>query len=260
MTDLNRTGTFAATTSDEYTAIPYNRAKSFRVTNFTGKVVGIRRRHEAIMLDDFNDQDFSEWTGDISYNPAELEGTGAAFVEGTAYRQLTDIVMLDGAEVDFTIVTPDADEYVIKLSVHDVDTRLGMTPSATVQLDKFNSVRNTKYKVTIRVNLTDLKYDAFIEEDGKDRVQAVTGAEALYGANQMQDSLVTIESDKRITVDPIVYQKKVNESGEQVGHGGSFVYPCNENTAEYEIVNLGSDALNYSDTSQTISISGFYAR
>ena len=260
MTDLNKTGTFAATTNGNFNAIPYHRAKSFRVTNFTGKVIGIRQRHKTTVVDDFNDTDFTEWTGDIKYESSELEGTGAARVSGDSYRALTSEVMLDGSEVQFTFVTPSAVPYSLKFSVYDDPARIGMSGGCSLTISESNSKSYTKYKVTICMYPSLGYYDAFLEEDGQDRVQLIDNQSAQFGTGNMVDSIVTIEPSSQIVVDPIIYQQKVNYSNEQIGHGGSYVYPCDNNTSEYEIINLGSDAMNYSDNNQSISISGFYAR
>ena len=261
MTDLNKTGTFAATTDGNYNTIPYYRAKSFRVTNFTGKVVGIRQRHHAEIVDNFNDTNFSEWTGDIAYESSELEGSGAARVRGTAYRTLTNQVMLDGSEVEFFILMPITSTYSFKIGVYDDPSRIGMDGAGFITLNESNSKSNTKLKVTIRLRPSVSKFDVFLENPdiAMDRIHQVVDADGVFGANNMDNSIVAIEAPN-LVIDPIIYRKKVNHTVEHIGHGGSYTYPCENNTSEYEIINLGSDAMNYSDNTQTISISGFYAR
>lgn len=259
MTDLNNTGTFAVTTDGDYNTIPYTRAKSFRLTNFTGKVVGVRKRHRSEIIDDFNDTDFNNWTGDIKYESSELEGSGAGRVFGVAHTKLTEEVVLDGAEVVFTLVTP-SPGYSIKLSVYDDPSRIGLSGAGSVTLSESNSHIYTKYNVTIRLRPSESKFDAFIEEPGKDRVVLVENGDGAVGAGQLVNSIVAIEPNKDVVIDPIIYHKKVNNSVEHIGHGGSFTYPCTNNTSEYEVINLGSDVMNYSDNTQTISLSGFYVR
>ena len=75
----------------------------------------------------------------------------------------------------------------------------------------------------------------------------------------MSGSIIAIEGSEAFDVDPIVYQQKVNFSHEQIFSTSSFSYPCDDNISEYEIINLGSDAMNYSDNTDNISLSGFYA-
>ena len=261
MSNLNKTGTFAATTDGNFNIIPYNRANSFRITNFTGKVVGVRRRHSSEVVDDFNDVDFSEWSGNVEYESSELEGTGAAAITDIAWRDLTSEPVLDGAEVDVTLVTPSSNSYYITIGVYDDESRLGMDGAGFINIDEDNSKSNTKYIVTIRLYPSTSKFDTFLQEVGQDRVSINTGEDGVFGSANLINSIIAVTCmEKRVVVDPIIYRKKVNSSNEQIGHGGSFVYPCEDNTSEYEIINLGSDALNYSDGDQTISVSGFYAR
>ena len=44
-------GTFVVSTNENYTTIPFAKAKSFRINNLTGKIAGIRRRHKTIVVD-----------------------------------------------------------------------------------------------------------------------------------------------------------------------------------------------------------------
>jgi hypothetical protein len=86
--------------------------------------------------------------------------------------------------------------------------------------------------------------------------QSATG---VFGTNSMKDSVISVESDMYLIVDSVVYQQKVNYSHEQIPSNASMVYPCVNNISEYEVINLGSDALNYSDTNINVTLSGFYA-
>ena len=86
--------------------------------------------------------------------------------------------------------------------------------------------------------------------------QSATG---VFGTNSMKDSVISVESDVYLIVDSVVYQQKVNYSHEQMPSNASMVYPCVNNISEYEVINLGSDALNYSDTNVNVTLSGFYA-
>jgi len=256
--EINNTGTFAATTDNNFSALPYHRAKSFRLTNLTGKVVGIRLRHNNIVVDNLDDTDFSEWTGSLSYETAEIEGTGSARVSGQAYRSITDQVMLDGSEVDLTIRTP-MEPYSIKISILDDITRLGMDGAGEIVIDNSNTKGNTQYKVTFLLNPEALTFEAYLAESGKDRVLINSGA-GVFGPNQMVDSIIHFDANKELLIDSLIYRQKVSYSVEHIGHGGSFSYPCKNEISEYEIVNLGSDVMGFADNTQTVSVSGFYAR
>ena len=91
------------------------------------------------------------------------------------------------------------------------------------------------------------------------RTLVVEGATGQFGTNGMKGSIISVESDNSLIVDSIVYQQKVNYSVEQLLSPSSMVYPCEDNISEYEVINLGSDALNYSDTNVNVTLSGFYA-
>ena len=252
-------GTFAATTDNNYTSIPYHKATSIRINNHTGKLLGVRRRHNVITVDNFEDQNFTNWTGSITFGD-DLEGVSGAKIDGSAYTKLTDQIMLSDSEITIGIRTPDSSTYTTDVFILDEYSRLGMGTAGFASLNESNSDRNTKYIVTIKFRIADGKYDSFYEKDGEAiRKPLDQDEDAIFGTNQMVDSIVLIASNKEATIDPIVYHQKVNYSHEQIGHGGSFVYPCVANSAEYEIINLGSDLMNYSDNTQTISISGFYA-
>jgi len=136
-----------------------------------------------------------------------------------------------------------------------------MDGAGFITLTEFNSQSNTKLKVTIRLRPSESKFDVFLEnpDTGMGRIHQVVDADGVFGSNNMAGSIIAIEAPN-LVIDPIIYHQKVNYSVEHIGHGGSYTFPCDDNTSEYEIINLGSDAMNYSDNNQTISISGFYAR
>ena len=108
-------GTFAVTTAENYTMIPYHKARSFRISNYTGKMIGIRRRHKTVLIDDFNDQNYPEWLGaGVIAAGEDIEGSYGAEINGLKYRPLTTEVMLDGSEVEVTFKTPGTSEYSVK--------------------------------------------------------------------------------------------------------------------------------------------------
>ena len=52
----------------------------------------------------------------------------------------------------------------------------------------------------------------------------------------MMDSVVSIESENSVNVDPIVYQQKVNYVHEQMFSTSSYSFPCYDNISEYEVI------------------------
>src|SRR6056300_83135 len=53
-------GTFAVSTNDKFHRLPSLPANELRISNFTGKLVGIRNRHTSYLLDDF-ENGFGDW-------------------------------------------------------------------------------------------------------------------------------------------------------------------------------------------------------
>jgi len=59
-------------------------------------------------------------------------------------------------------------------------------------------------------------------------------------------------------IDDIVYLKKDTEPHEIIPPGSSFVFPCERNINEYEVINLGSEPDSYMDNADNITLTGFY--
>lgn len=257
-TKVRNFGTFACTLSANYTPLPWNKATSFRISNLTGKTIGVRPRHITSVVDNFEDGTFPEWTGAIE-SDKQLEGLVGARVTGTAHRPLNNQVMLDGTEVDVYTVLPGGD-YSVVMAIYDNPARIGMDGAAQVTLNPSNSNSNTEYKVTFRLNPETGTYSVFLEDIKGGTRETVASGDGVFGSNNMIGSIIYFNTgDRPVRIDPILLRQKTNYSVEHIGHGGSFVYPCMENTAEYEVINLGSDAGNYADNDTPVSISGFYA-
>ena len=258
-TKVRNFGTFACTLDGSYTPLPWHKATSFRVNNLTGKTIGIRPRHITSIVDNFEDGQFPEWTGDIESDDSIEEGLVGAKVTGTAYRALGNDVMLDGTEVDVYMVLPGGD-FNIKVNIYDEVSRIDMDGAAEILLNPLNAPSNTKIKVTFRLNPERGTYSVFLEDvEAGTRTDLVSDEDGVFGSNNMIGSIIHFDAGSTpFKIDPILLQQKTNYSVEHIGHGGSFVYPCMENTAEYEVINLGSDA-NYADTETPVSISGFFA-
>ena len=257
-----RSGAFAVTTSDSYTTIPFYKASSFRLNNYTGKIVGVRRRHKKLIVENFDDLDVSEWTGPVEtgFSVERIEGLYGGKFKDAAYKTLTSDVMLDGSEVEITFRTPNIDlPYTIKFEVWDDPARIGAGSPASLFLGNSGDlIKDTVYRVIFRIRPSVSKYDVFLERNGV-REEVTMDADGDFGSFQLANSIILIEGSYSFDVDPIVYQQKVNFSHELVYSASSFSYPCDHNLSEYEVINLGSDAMNYSDNTDNISLSGFYA-
>jgi hypothetical protein len=59
-------------------------------------------------------------------------------------------------------------------------------------------------------------------------------------------------------IDDVTYLRKEDEPHEIMPSGSSFVFPCERNINEYEIINLGSAANDFKDNFHNITLTGFY--
>ena len=264
--DTNPTdfGTFAVSTlpwtdndmaSDKlYQMLPYERATTFRINNYTGKTVGIRRRHKSILIDDFEDLDNSEWTGTVTNESVDIDGFYSGNISGLAHRPLTTQPMLDNSEVEVKLRTGSSDE-MVSVKIWDNVNRIDSGQPAAV----FTALLGKKsdFKVILRMRPSIGKYDSFLESPERQANQVDQVGE--FGTLDMINSCISIEANSEVVVDSIVYQKKVDYSPEHLLSPCSATYPCYDNIAEYEVVNLGSDALNYSDTNIAVTLSGLFA-
>lgn len=253
-------GTFVVTTNDEYVTIPYHKGYSFRINNSTGKFVGIRRRHIRKVVDNLDDLNYSEWQGSGSITQGEvLEGVRGALITGMKYREITNEVMNNGSEVEVTFKTPNRSTYSIEIAVWDSSARITTGNSAAIFTGTdANTVRETEYKVIFRLRKDDGKSDVFLEgPQGREDISMDVAGE--FGTSDMANSIVSVEASESTVVDPIVYQQKVQHTHEIMPSISSFSFPCVDNISEYEVINLGSDPMNYSDNTDSISLTGFYA-
>jgi len=258
-------GTFAVTTAPwtdnnfpgdkVYEAIPYKKANSFRINNYTGKTIGIRRRHNSITIDNFENLEDSSWTGSVEDTSNDIDGLYSGVIKSLAHHPLTTQEMLDGSEVEVKFRTPYHDAFTVEIKVWDDPSRIGVgSPSAEFSSSSLS--KNREYKIIFRLNLTDAKFDTFLESPGRSEITSQATGE--FGALKMVNSVISIECTAGLTIDSIVYQQKVNFSHEQLLSPSSVVYPCEDNISEYEVINLGSNALNYSDTNINVTLSGLY--
>lgn len=252
-------GTFVVSTADSYTRIPYQKARNFRINNFSGKIVGVRRAHKRLVVDRFEDTEFSNWAGSGTIQEGTvLEGTKGAEILGLKYTALTTEQMNDGSEVEVTFVAGGS-SYSIDIRVWDNAARVTSgDPAASFTATPSNTIEGKEYRLIFRLFPTTKKYDTYLEgDDGRITInQQITGE---FGTNDMKDSVISIDSNEIVNVDPIIYQQKVNYPHELVLTGSTLYYPCEDNLAEYEVVNLGSDAKNYNDTNEVIQLTGLYS-
>ena len=256
----NDFGSFAVTTNDKYTTIPYAKAYLLRINNITGKLVGIRRRHKRLVVDNLDDLSYAEWSGAGTIKEGEvLEGVRGAEVTGLKYRTITTEVMNNGSEVEVTFKTPISTTFTIKIGVWDDGARVTSgNPAAMLTVSNGNTASNTEYKAILRIRKDDGKSDVFLEGPNG-RTDISLDVDGEFGTANMANSVVSVEASDGTDIDPIIYQQKVNQTHEIMPSMATYEFPCVDNISEYEVINLGSDALNYNDNTVNISLSGFYA-
>lgn len=250
-------GTFNVTTTDAYTALPANRATSFRLNNYTGKMVGIRRRHKKIVIDDFNDQDNSEWNtenGEMSYATA-IEGKSAVSITGTVTKPF-DHQITHGSEIHVSLITPH--DGASSVSIYDNDGRPADESAFSINLNNYITPGSFA-KLIIKLEVDDSLASCYIENINGERSTAFEGVAGIFGSGDMTFSVISITSENELTVDPIILFSRVYNPQEILISSSSFNFPCDEYLSEYEVVNLGSDPMNYSDNTDTIVLTGLYA-
>ena len=121
-------GTFAVSTNDTYNRLPNNLASNFRLTNLSGKIVGVRNRHSVHVIEDF-ESGYDKWEnrgGNFARMPGmDLEGANSAKLEGKVAKKLDTLY----------------DDYIIKLSMHSLhgEVKVGIFDT----LDRVDSVSYT---------------------------------------------------------------------------------------------------------------------
>jgi hypothetical protein len=161
-------------------------------------------------------------------------GTNVAVENGSGKGMTVDYEATAGAVTEVTISDPGVD-----YEVGDQVQITGGSSPATITLNQASP-------------------DSDVGETINGRTIIARNEAGQFGTNSMMDSVVSIESENSVNVDPIVYQQKVNYVHEQMFSTSSYSFPCYDNISEYEVINLGSDALNYSDNTDSISLTGFY--
>ena len=155
-------GTFQiSNVRDTFVPLPWAVDTNLRISNMSGKTIGVRPRHITCVLDNFEDGNLSEWTGDIEIG-TQLEGLVGGEITGTAYRAIENSEMAEGTEVDVYVSLPN-NNYSVKIQVLDTIERLGLTPAGQAILNPSNSPSNTIIKVTIRLNPESGTYESFLE-------------------------------------------------------------------------------------------------
>lgn len=266
-------GTFAVSTNDAYNRLPNNLASNFRITNLSGKIVGVRNRHSVHVIEDF-ESGYDKWDnrgGSLVRMPGmDLAGANSAKLEGIVAKKLDTLY----------------DDYIIKLSMHslygevkvgifdtlervdlitagNVGTTISFSSDGAISTSapSTSSARwkeDTTYELSIEVHPSINKFTAELF-DG-DTTQVI--AQGLASQNLSlgnQAFYLGIEATAAV-LDEVLCYKKENYAHELVPNGSSYKFDCEKNINEYEIINLGSDARNFGDNTDSITLTGYYSK
>lgn len=271
-------GTFAVSTDDKFHRLPTHSATSFRLTNITSKLIGIRQRHSVHVIEDFEDG-FDNWEirqGKLEEEPAiNLEGSESAILNGIIAKQLPKIEDECEIKLKFYSYTD-----TFKIGVFDtldrVDLISGGVAGTTVSFDggtiatSAPSTSSAEYETKREYTLS-LEFHASTEKftaelfDGN-HVQVLaqgkdsTNDDGGGGVKAPGEGYYLGIQGQNLILDEVLFYKKAAYINEMLPSGSSYVYDCVENTDEYELVNLGSDARDYQDNTDSITITGYYSK
>ena len=272
-------GTFAVSTNDSYNRLPSRIAKSFRLTNITGKLMAIRQRHSMHILDDF-ENGFDGWevrSGEIKEEPAiNLEGRESAILSGTIAKQLptiTDecIVKLKFLSYSdyFKIGIFDTLDRVDLISGGVVGTTVCFGPDGTITTsapsssDAKYSLRK-EYTLSLELHPSNETFTANLSDGSTSQVIAQgldsTNDEAGGGIKAPGENFYLGIQGENLVFDEVLFFKKESYPQEMLPSGSSYIYDCVENIDEYEIANLGSEARGYGDNTDNVTITGYYSK
>jgi hypothetical protein len=272
-------GTFSVSTNDSYNRLPSRPAKSFRLTNITGKLMAIRQRHSVHILDDFEDG-FDGWevrSGEIKEEPAiNLEGRESAILSGTIAKQLPTITDECIVKLKFLSYT----DY-FKIGIFDTLDRVDLisggvagttvcfgpdgtiTTSAPSSSDAKYSLQK-EYTLSLELHPSNEVFTANLYDGSTSQVIAQgldsTNDEAGGGVKAPGENFYLGIQGENLVFDEVLFFKKESYPQEMLPSGSSYIYDCVENIDEYEIANLGSEARGYGDNTDNITITGYYSK
>lgn len=271
-------GTFAVSTNESFSRLPTKTATSFRVTNLTGKILGIRQRHSVHVVEDF-ENGFDGWeirSGTLKEEPAiNLEGAESAILDGVIAKQLPTINDECIVQVKFW-----AYDDVFKIGVFDTLDRVDLissgTAGSTVNFENGSISTSAPssssvgfqvkkdYILTLEFHPSKELFTAELSDGATTQViaQGVDSTNDASGGGVIGDGenyFLGIQGTNLI-IDEILFLRKESYPNEMLTSGSSYTFDCISNLNEYEIVNLGSDARNYGDNTETVTATGYYSK
>lgn len=280
MTERKRDhGTFAVTTNGDYNRLPNQLGNQLRLTNLSGKIAGIRNRHSTHVIDDF-ELGFDGWdvrSGKFGrMSGVDISGRNSGELAGRIAKQLP-IALDDGYIIQLSIHSLHGE---IKVGLFDALSRTDLMSSGTAGTTisfsggsistsaPSNSTakwsEDKTYVLSIEVHPTLEKFTAELF----DGITTQVIAQGLDSTNDLgegggvrasgENYFLGIEATSAV-IDEVLYLKKESYPHEMIPNGSSYTFDCDSNINEYEIINLGSDARDFSDNAESITLTGYYS-
>ena len=271
-------GTFAVTTDENFNRLPPNNATNLRLNNLSGKLVGIRNRHSVNVLEDF-ESGYDNWTvrdGTFEkFGGLEIQETNSPQLQGRVITQLPTISKESIIEISFRVINGS-----LKIGFFDTvdrsDLITGGVSGTTVLFNADGSigtsapststatwVEDKVYRLAIELHPDTEQFTADLYLDGE-RQNIGQGLDTTNDSgggggiiSPAENFQLCIEGDN-VVIDELLLLKKEAYPHEILANGSSYTFPCQRAIDEYEIVNLGSDVRNFSDNTESITLTGFY--
>lgn len=271
-------GTFAVTTDGDFNRLPPKNATSLRLSNLSGKLVGIRNRHSVHVIEDF-ESGYDAWTvhdGTFEkFGGTEIQDSNSPQLMGRVVTQLPTITKESIIEISFRVLSGS-----LKVGLFDsiarADLIAGGTTGTTISFLGGGSILTSApsvstatweldkvYRLAIEVHPDIEKFtaDLFLDEARQNIGQGLDTTNDAGGGGGIIEPAENFQlciSANSAVIDEVLLLNKESYPHEIVANGSSFVFPCQRAIDEYEIVNLGSDARNFVDNTEIITLTGFY--
>lgn len=284
-------GTFNVMCADKYVKLPYNEACEVRLTNNTQYEIAVTEAWNKTVLGDFDKAPFEDgrsingidgWEADYAVTTPDdrnddlrqpilgvLQGRRSAFVNGKLTKSAPE--PNDGSKIA-SLFRPRNSKKTIGLGIFDSakDLKLGIyTEDGVFGIKTKDGEFASQVKVTsdeIRLEIvfapsTGL-YKAYAYQGDERQLISSSTESGIASANLNYGSWkVGADCDESI-VDQFLFYKINSDSldFEHIISGASVTYPVVDSSDEIMIKNLGSSLGGYQDNTDSIFISGFYAK
>jgi hypothetical protein len=284
-------GTFNLMCSDTYVKLPYNEACEVRITNNTQYEIAVSETWSKSVLGDFDKEPFKDgesvngvdgWEADYAVTTPDdrndelrqpilgiLQGRRSVFVDGKLTKSAPE--PNDGSKIA-SLFRPRTSKISVGLGIFNStkDLKLGIyTKDGVFGIKNKDGEFPSLVKVTsdeIRLELTFAPstglYKAYAYQgNGRQLISTSTESEIVSANLNYNSWKVGADCDGSI-VDQFLFYKIKNDSldFEHIISGSSVTYPVVDSSDEIMVKNLGSSLNSYQNSTDSIFISGFYAK